>query len=95
MPVIYYVRNEKSSLKKKGFAAVLKDIMINLLIAGGIWKAHDLLTKPKPKRLPPRRTAEADLEPCLTGCAVFVGIIFAFFMLCVIYMAVTDLPCFR
>ena len=74
---------------------MLEDILINLLITGGIWKAHDLLTKSKPQRIPPRRTTEADWEKALAGCTVFLGIIFAFFILCIIYMAVTDLPCFR
>ena len=79
----------------KGFAAMLKDIMINLMIAGGVCKVHDWLTKPKSCRIPARRNTEADLEKALAGCAVFAGIIFVFIMIGVIYMAVTDLPCFR
>ena len=81
----------------KGAFAMLKDFMINIMIAGVIYKAHDLLTKPGqlPKQMPSQCSTEADLEKAFTGCAVFIGIIFVFIILCVIYMAVTDLPCFR
>ena len=72
---------------------MLKDIIINLMITGCIWKVHDWATKPR--RFPARRATKEDWEKCLHGCAVFVGIVVAFFMICVIYMAVTDLPCFR
>lgn len=37
---------EKSILEMKGAIAMLKEIMINLLIAGGVCKVHDWLTKP-------------------------------------------------
>ena len=77
----------------KGIGAMLKDIMTNLLIAGGVWKVHDWLTKPKWK--PIRRSTDPDMEKSLIGCAIFILAIFAIFMICVIYMAVTDLPCFR
>ena len=74
---------------------MLKDIMINLLITGGVWKVHDWLTKSKPHRIPAQRNTKPDWSAALTGCAIIVGIIFLFIVIGVLYMAVTDLPCFR
>ena len=72
---------------------MLQDIMINLLIARGVCKVYDWLTRPQ--REPVRSSTKEDWEGCLIGCGTVLCIVLLFAMICVIYMAVTDLPCFR